>query len=335
MPPETLNTARPESAPVTASPARWQRPGLYFVLIVLAIVGAFVYKQRALGIFACGTEGYGPSTYLADCAATAYGDYDHGAFWFGLEPHASRRAASADVLMLGSSRLQFAMSTPGTVNWFAEAGLRHYLLGFSHSETTTFTGPLLSRLAARPKAVVINVDRFFEDRATPPMAQLQSMNDIEARYHEKRQWQRLHRAVCSNLPLLCGSATAVFRDRDTGAWRMFGRLPGQPADVSIGPAAASERWPGFAAVGERFLGGLNVERDCVILTLVPTVASKRAEAEAIAAALGLPLVAPVVDGLRTFDGSHLDAASAARWSAAFLEAAGPRLRQCGARGPGR
>jgi hypothetical protein len=45
-------------------------------------------------------------------------------------------------------------------------------------------------------------------------------------------------------------------------------------------------------------------------------------------ALGSELIAPQVDGLRTFDGSHLDAASAERWSAAFLDAAGPRIREC-------
>ena len=64
------------------------------------------------------------------------------------------------------------------------------------------------------------------------------------------------------------------------------------------------------------------------LTIVPTVETRRAEAQAIAAAAGVVLVAPDVPGLQTFDGSHLDAASAERWSLAFLDAAGPRLRDC-------
>jgi hypothetical protein len=49
---------------------------------------------------------------------------------------------------------------------------------------------------------------------------------------------------------------------------------------------------------------------------------------AIAAKLGHDLLAPQIDGLLTFDGSHLDEASAERWSAAFLREAGPRIRRC-------
>jgi hypothetical protein len=51
-------------------------------------------------------------------------------------------------------------------------------------------------------------------------------------------------------------------------------------------------------------------------------------ASAIAAALGLELIAPELEGLQTFDGSHLDPPSAERWSRAFFQAAGPKIRQC-------
>ena len=34
----------------------------------------------------------------------SYGDYDHGAIWFGLEPAADAAAANAQVLFLGNSR---------------------------------------------------------------------------------------------------------------------------------------------------------------------------------------------------------------------------------------
>ena len=43
---------------------------------------------------------------------------------------------------------------------------------------------------------------------------------------------------------------------------------------------------------------------------------------AIAGALGMELIAPELDGLQTYDGSHLDRPSAERWSEAFFEAAG-------------
>ena len=310
-------------------------PGLYALLLTLSIVATFVYKLRVDGIFACPASGYKANAYLTDCNASAYGDYDHGAFWFGLEPQACQAAAGADVLLVGSSRLQFALSTPNTAEWFTGLGLRHYLLGFSHSETVAFFDPLISKLRPRARAYVINVDRFFDDRVSPPTEQILQGRDIRQRYEEKRSWQFLHKALCAALPMACGNALAVYRTRDTGAWQREGSRPFDDREVSDGPASDAERWEQFADLGARFLAQLPVDRSCVILTIVPTVATKRDEAKAIAARLGFALAAPRVEGLRTFDGSHLDEASAARWSAAFLQEAGPQLRRCvgGTRAP--
>jgi hypothetical protein len=44
--------------------------------------------------------------------------------------------------------------------------------------------------------------------------------------------------------------------------------------------------------------------------------------------VGRDFIAPSLDGLLTFDGSHLDEPSAERWSAAFFEEAGPRIAKC-------
>jgi hypothetical protein len=265
---------------------------------------------------------------VSDCTATSYGDYDHGAFWFGLEPQAQRAAAEADVLVVGSSRLQFAFGGTATASWFSALGVRHYLLGFSHSETVVFFGPLLSKIRPRAKVYVINVDRFFDDRVSPPTEQILQGRDILARYEEKRTWQALHKAVCAALPVACGNSFVVYRTRETGVWQRMGSGPFQTEQVSDGRPSKVERWDEYATLGEKFLAQLPVDRSCVILTIVPTVETKRAEAMAIAAKLGHDLLAPQIDGLSTFDGSHLDEASGERWSAAFLREAGPRIRKC-------
>lgn len=309
----------------------WYRravPGLFVLLVGLSFGGAFVYKQRVEGIFACPATGYGSTAYLSDCTARTYGDYDHGAFWFGLEPQAQRAAAEADVLLIGSSRLQLAFSGGATARWFSEPGIRHYLLGFSHSETVAFLGPLLAKIRPRAKVYVVNVDRFFDDRVSPPAERILRGHDILERYKEKRAWQTLHKGLCAALPGACGNAVAMYRTRETGAWQRMGSGRFDARQVSDGPPSNVERWDHYASLGEKFLAQLPVDRDCVILTIVPTVATKRAEATAIAARLGHDLLAPQLDGLRTFDGSHLDEASAERWSAAFLREAGPRIRRC-------
>jgi hypothetical protein len=309
----------------------WYRkavPALFVLLVACSFGATFVYKLRVDGIFACPASGYGSNAYLSDCTARTYGDYDHGAFWFGLEPQAQRAAAEAEVLLVGSSRLQLALAGTATASWFSSPGIRHYLLGFSHSETVAFFGPLLAKIRPRAKVYVINVDRFFDDRVSPPTEQILQGRDILERYKEKRTWQLLHKGLCAALPVACGNAVAMYRTRETGVWQRMGSGRFEAQQVSDGPPSNVERWDHYARLGEKFLAQLPVDRGCVILTIVPTVETKRAEATAIAAKLGHDLLAPQIDGLRTFDGSHLDEASAERWSAAFLREAGPRIRRC-------
>ena len=307
---------------------RKHAPALFALLVALSFAGTLFYKLRFEGIFACQAIGYEGNAYLSDCTARTYGDYDHGAFWFGLEPQARRAAADADVLLIGSSRLQFAFSGKAATAWFSALNIRPYLLGFSASETIEFFEPLLARMRPRARVYVVNVDRFFDDRVSPPTREILQGRDIRSRYEEKRTWQALHRMLCGTLRAACGSATAIFRTRENGVWRRTGSGFSDAKDVSDGEPSNVERWDHYAKLAEKFLARLPIDRDCVILTIVPTVDTKRAEAMAIAAKLGHDLLAPQIEGLHTFDGSHLDEASAERWSAAFLQEAGPRIRNC-------
>lgn len=312
------------------------KPSGYVLLLVLVSTAAFGYRLRT-GIFACPAAGEGDGElYLAYCHGETYGDYDHGAFWFGLEPAVRDNAAQADVLFLGSSRLQFAFSTGATSAWFQARSLRHYLLGFGYTESVTFVAPLVARLGPHASAYVINVDRFFTDNESPPGAEILHGEDVALRkYEDKRRWQRAHDTACGAVGALCGDELAFFRRPGDGHWRVGGHAQGGvafvPADVSDGPPGDTGRWDAFAAIADRFVRALPVDRRCVTLTLVPYAGTRRAEAEAIARALGTDLVTPAVSDLRTFDGSHLDEASAERWSAAFFEMAGPRIEPCTAR----
>ena len=304
------------------------KPVLYILVLVLSIYGTYAYKLRVDGIFACSAEGYASDHYLADCNAGAYGDYDHGAFWFDLEPDAQRFVSRADVLFLGSSQLQFALSTPATVNWFATLKHSYYLLGFTHTENVSFTDPLLEKLNPEASVYVINVDRFFHSRETPPVAEIFHGKDSGDRYARKQLWQSVHRSVCTLIPATCGNQLAVFRSRENGTWILKGSAGLNAADVSDGPATNQEQWDEFATLGQQFISKLPVENDCIVLTLAPWAGTRRAEATAIARALGLNLIAPNLEGLATYDGSHLDLPSRERWAAAFFNAAGPQIRQC-------
>ena len=88
----------------------------YALIIVAAILGAYIFSMRVQGIFSCPGNAYGSDFYLAYCGAKHFGDYDHGAFWFGLEPKVQENARNSEVLFLGSSRLQFGFSSEATGN---------------------------------------------------------------------------------------------------------------------------------------------------------------------------------------------------------------------------
>lgn len=311
------------------------RAGLYIVVVLLAMIGAFAWHMRTAGIFACPAGGYGDGRYLGYCQADAYGDYDHGAVWFGLEKGVREAAAAADVLFVGNSRLQFGFSAPALDDWFARAGARYYLLGFSNNETAKFTEPLLEGLAPAARAYVINVDKFFFERESPPAAEVMHAPDAAARYAGKRSWQPAHKAICGALPFVCGNEIAFFRDRATGAWAYEGShhlvartveddrpvyAGGDPKQIA--EVAANAR--AFAA----WLDGQGIPRECVILTYVPSTENNRRLANAIAGALGQDLIAPDGKGLRTIDGSHLDRDSAETFVTAWLAEAGPRLSAC-------
>jgi hypothetical protein len=303
------------------------RPGLYIAAVLAAVLVAGPYGLRKRGIFNCQASGYGSDRYLGYCGAKNYGDFDHGAMWFGLEPAATTAAANAHVVFLGSSRTVFGFSTKATADWFSSLPASYYLLGFTYYENYTFEGPLLRKLGSRAKVYVINIDTFFESSESPPAEAIMRDGSAMNQYKEKREWQWIHKAVCGDVSSLCGDSQALFRSPSTGAWVMTGNhFKSQP--VSYSDEIDQKKLAIYTAAGNEFLPGLTADPACTILTIVPTVKTDLGTARAIAAALNRNLVAPTLSGLVTFDGSHLNPKSAQRWSAAFFKEAGPQIRKC-------
>ena len=302
------------------------KSSLYIVVVLAVILGAGAYGLRKYGIFGCQASGYSSDWYLGYCGATSYGDYDHGAIWFNLEPAASAAAANARVIFIGNSRTQFAFSTAATAYWFSSLSESYYLLGFSHFENYTFEAPLLQKLNPKAKAYVINIDSFFERSETGPGKTVMRDESAKTRYEEKRKWQGIHKDVC-RIFMICGDDIAIFRLRRTGAWHVTGG-PFASEPVSYDEDIDQNKLEVYTALGRQFLPSLSVDHGCTILTIVPTVKTSVGTAEAVASRLGFNLVAPRLAGLATFDRVHLSPESAQRWSAAFFEEAGPILQKC-------
>jgi hypothetical protein len=302
---------------------------LYIGVVLLVALASYVFWLKNRTIFACQAPGYSADRYLAYCGGGNYADFEHGAFFYDLEPPALENARNADVLVLGNSTLQVALSNQATADWFKEAAARYYLLAFSYNEDMVFTEELLRRLNPRARVFIINVGDFFERRETAAAKAILHDPDARNRYEWKRFSQWLHQPICGAFPKLCGQRFVIFRSRETGAYYRIARdAPILPQNaVSYDPAVDQTVVKDSTALAIDFLKQ-NAKGRCVILTDVPHPGTKIGNAEAIAAGAGLPLVAPNLEGLSTTDGYHLDRPSADRWSKAFFDMAGPEIHSC-------
>ncbi len=305
------------------------QPVLYICLVLVAALMGYAYELRTRGIFACQADGYTADRYLAYCNGVNYADYEHGAFYFDLEPSVQHFVREADVLFLGNSRLQIALSTAATADWFAAASARYYLMGFLYFENELFAEKLLRRFRPRAAVYVINVDDFFDRSESPPVKTI--LHDAKPGIDIRRRdsGSEFHESICKAVSALCGDQYAIFRSRATGAYYREGVLPQQTiTPVSYDWSVDRDLVMHNSANAMDFLSHF-AQGKCVILTMAPLVGAKIGDAKAIAARLGMKLVTPgILDGLQTFDGYHLDRASAQRWSQAFFQAAGPTIRSC-------
>jgi hypothetical protein len=303
------------------------RPTIYISVILVATLVGYAYQLRTQSIFACPANFYDSDHYIAYCGAAGYGEYEHGAFWFDLEPSAQAFTKNADVLFLGDSRLQVGFSTTATANWFSAASTRYYLLGFAGWENMVFAEGLLRRIQPKARVYVINVDGFFERSETPDVKTILHDPEARHRYEVKRLWQRVHEPVCRNLPRFCRHKAFRFRSRETGAYINPPR-ESEPIPVSYDQAINQDVVNSYTDVAILFLSQVPVKRSCIILTAVPKTETKIGNAKAVAKALGVNFVAPEISELGTDDGSHLTQPSAQRWSQAFFEAVGSKIRSC-------
>lgn len=301
------------------------------VFVLVAILGApalLVWRTAPIG---CPTADR-PDRFLAFCRNGRYQDFEHGAYALGLRPAAAAAAQRASVLVLGNSRIELALSGPATAKAFADTRLSYYLLGFSFGETDRFAGRLIRDFGLRPTALIIDVDPFFDGALSEPAAFLQ---DRPARaaldYRAKAAGAALFAAFCpphaADWP--CAGALALLRDDATGSWALAGPWPDTAEPFEPRNGKSADPLP-YIEEARRFLQPLGLPPRCVILTTVPTPQRPldAATVRRIAEAIGASWSEPVLDGMASFDRSHLTRDSAERWSAAFLSEIMPIVEDC-------
>src|SRR5262249_4877971 len=128
------------------------------VFAASALVGGFALAvgQMTIDNINCRSSGYSVDDFLAYCRSSHYGDYEHGALYYGLEPSARDNIRNAQVIFLGSSKIQAAFSSKAVRAYFGKHGIPFFVLGFGYGESSPFASAILKRLGASPKVLVIN-----------------------------------------------------------------------------------------------------------------------------------------------------------------------------------
>jgi hypothetical protein len=287
-----------------------------------------------------------PGTFLAYCASDQYGDYEHGAYYFDLEPKAVENLRKAEVLFLGNSRAQFGFSTDEVKRYFNERSIPFYVMGFGYEEESDFAIKLIEKLNLTPKVLVIVSDPFFTNGLSMPGFEIaddvspfwkRRLRRLRAlvKYEEKRIFNTIQPEICNLFATLCHSNSGtIYRAAKGGSW-IWRNLysPPEYGQFPLDPARQSPLAKESATTGQenarRLFAAAGVLRDCVVLTVVPnSMIDAQPYAVEMGRLLGVRVELPMLDGLVTIDHSHLTWTSAQRWSGTFLQEIDPLIRHC-------
>jgi hypothetical protein len=274
---------------------------------------------------------------MAYCETAGFAAYDHGAYFFDLEPKATRHLAEANVIFLGNSKAQFAFSSRAREAFFRAHPAHYYLLGFNYNEKSDFALLLLRKYHPPLKTAVINADPFFAPGFMSPVARevTEGSFQIWLANSMKKIAGPVQQTICRNFTSWCRPRKlTLYRSKATGAWNTAGHLGGYfNARKKLDSTAAKDIAPAeqekALLAARSFLQEFKLDPKCVVFTSIPSETDDgSALAKRLAQALGGEVILPGVPDLRMRDPAHLEEQSAERWSTAFLQQYEPILKRC-------
>ncbi len=237
----------------------------------------------------------------------------------------SEAMRQAQVLIAGNSRQMNVWRGDHLTTLEEQLGMDVYALGFNHNESNTFFETQVEQYDLNPRYIIVNVDRFFTDDPSPAAEGVEGMTAWSA---QKDVWEttlafHLKGYVHGIWPHLAGRSfpgetlVANYISLENGYWYV-GAAKGTPSGVN----EKEQRWRRVddeaLVIAERFQREMAERGAELVLMYVPKQQDARAQAQAVAEHLGLPLYSPEVPGLRTWDESHLDRISVDRFMQPLL-----------------
>jgi hypothetical protein len=299
---------------------------------VFAAIGFLIgsVAQMTIDSLQCQSSGYGDNNFMALCNNERYGDYEHGALYYGTEPGLRDSIRTAEVIFLGNSMGQIGFSSSALRDYFNHRNIRFFVMGFGYGEGSAFALAVWKKWNPAPKVLVINADPFFLEAMSPKGQEaINGRPEFLWRSLLKMLFQRVHRTVCFIPWHACReSDRGTFRSARNGQWN-----ESQVVRTSIPVTPPAGELPGHIerakVLGEAFIEAVGVNRNCIVFTGTPNSwLNSPLIAERLAIVLKTRPILPPIDGLSTMDGAHLNPASAERWSSHLVEAMTPIIEEC-------
>ncbi len=317
-------------------------------------MGRIMAKASFFNAGAIMDEGLVPARPLPDPQDwyVAYDDFaiDHYILYHGLD-ESIKYAREADVLFLGNSQVAYGFPKSVLKQGELITGLRFYNLAFGYDEGGKFIQSLIEKQDLRPRIVVVNAGSFDEHNFFTPRVsefgqRVMRSSSWEARktvWEWKLTWLIRHSRPFEGLAdwrvlrppfRIWIPRFIISRSISSGSWFAIREHP-RPIPVGSPPVDVSEE---VKQIDEEILSNaLEFKRALakrgtdIVLTSVPNPDywSPRLEVASLAAALEVPFISPVVDGLMVRDGAHLDDESAERFGSRFIKEFDAWLKESG------
>lgn len=259
------------------------------------------------------------------------GHVDHHVLLHGMDADMLRNLQEADVLLMGNSRLMFALRGDALRQYFVARGLKPFALGFGHEEQHRFPLEVMRRHGLHPKVVIANIDNFFGGVTSPWGERVlrDTVFDAWKTEHEAAASHAVRRAIHRVVPHVPDLWTGerefiIYRSERDGAWFIATEF-GHGSRLGTFYRGRDTVRPHNIQLARAFKDAVEAAGGRVIFALVPGRDVSLTHAQMLADLVGVPLVAPDVADLRTMDGSHLTDESAARYASVFFQHLDPVL----------
>lgn len=307
---------------------------IFFVSGIAVIIKFDSYFTDFVKIADCKPDGYERGQFMTACSGIKVDRYSFGAPYLGVQKNLYKNAQNADVIIFGNSRTQRSFSTDAIDNYFKSKGLTYVILA---SEGAGYKSALLTteNMNLKPKIVMFNTEILYSDEISDAFSDIVYFPDkYKTRYEFFHTAQTIHKSICTrDIPNVSekycsGTKNAAWRSAVNGRneWDLEVPLAEQEL-ITPGPDR-SRMLSSLVPRAVELINHRNFKNSCPILYIVNSPNSAPKLQENLASEMGVQSVFKRMNGLYTYDKSHLDRPMSEKWAEQFVTELDPAIDNC-------